>query len=300
MLVVGCFGPQPRQTTPDPMPTRIASLRRLLSLHLLAALTCMAADTKPLWHIGVKDGNNAEFALAPKGYGQFAESGFFIVGQSDAKSAWPSVHPGPIDAWAGSRPHTFTVLFGVERSVPQGTCRLVLDVIDTYHILPPTLRVEVNGQAFERTLPAGASDASIFGDPAAGKPCQVVIEFPAGLLRSGNNQINLTSIAGAWFLYDCLVLETPVGVEAGGVRELTSLASAQALPGIVERGGKSYQRIAVSIVHAGGPREVAVCVGKQELQRVQLKAGQQSVEVDRKSTRLNSSHANISYAVFCL
>src|SRR3712207_8869200 len=25
-----------------------------------------------------------------------------------------------------------------------------------------------------------------------------------------------------------------------------------------------------------------------------------SVEVDRKSTRLNSSHANISYAVFCL
>src|SRR5258707_2526641 len=26
----------------------------------------------------------------------------------------------------------------------------------------------------------------------------------------------------------------------------------------------------------------------------------QPVEVDRKSTRLNSSHANISYAVFCL
>src|SRR3712207_9019701 len=25
-----------------------------------------------------------------------------------------------------------------------------------------------------------------------------------------------------------------------------------------------------------------------------------SVEIDRKSTRLNSSHANISYAVFCL
>lgn len=261
------------------MPTRAPSLLRLLSLLLLATLTCSGVETKTLWHIGVKDGNNAEFALAPKGYGQFAESGFFIVGQSDAKSAWPYVHPGPIDAWAGSRPHTFTVLFGVERSVPQGTCRLVLDVIDTYHILPPTLRVEVNGQAFERTLPAGASDASIFGDPAAGKPCQVVIEFPAGLLRSGNNQINLTSIAGAWFLYDCLVLETPVGVEAGGVRELTSLASAQALPGIVERGGKSYQRIAVSIVHAGGPREVAVCVGKQELQRVQLKAGQQSVEV---------------------
>src|SRR3712207_8965663 len=29
-------------------------------------------------------------------------------------------------------------------------------------------------------------------------------------------------------------------------------------------------------------------------------AGQQARELDRKSTRLNSSHANISYAVFCL
>src|SRR3712207_8478214 len=29
-------------------------------------------------------------------------------------------------------------------------------------------------------------------------------------------------------------------------------------------------------------------------------AGFQSMERDRKSTRLNSSHANISYAVFCL
>src|SRR3712207_7604912 len=29
-------------------------------------------------------------------------------------------------------------------------------------------------------------------------------------------------------------------------------------------------------------------------------AGRQAVSRDRKSTRLNSSHANISYAVFCL
>src|SRR5258707_11771147 len=30
------------------------------------------------------------------------------------------------------------------------------------------------------------------------------------------------------------------------------------------------------------------------------KSGGDSVKLDRKSTRLNSSHANISYAVFCL
>src|SRR3712207_8975930 len=31
-----------------------------------------------------------------------------------------------------------------------------------------------------------------------------------------------------------------------------------------------------------------------------FQSGQQIVQRDRKSTRLNSSHANISYAVFCL
>jgi alpha-mannosidase len=257
----------------------VSGCLKLLSVLLLAALTCTATDTKTLWQIGAKDHHNAEFALAPKGYDHFAEDGFFIVGQSDAKTAWPYVHPGPIDAWAGSQPHTFTVLFGIETAVPQGTCRLLLDVIDTYHRLPPTLRVEVNDQAFERTLPAGASDASIFGNPAAGKPCQVTVEFPAALLHAGNNQINLTSIAGAWFLYDCLALETPAAVEACAVREVTALISARPLPGVVERGGKSYQRVAISVMHAGGPKEVAVCVGKKEMQRLQLKNGRQSLEV---------------------
>src|SRR3712207_8050524 len=34
--------------------------------------------------------------------------------------------------------------------------------------------------------------------------------------------------------------------------------------------------------------------------RLRRRARRQPDEVDRKSTRLNSSHANISYAVFCL
>ena len=261
------------------MTRTITSFVRLLGLLLVAALTCAAADTKTLWQIGTKDGNNAEFALAPKGYDRFAEDGFFIVGQSDSKSTWPYVQPGPVDVWAGSRAHTFTVLFGIETVASRGTCRLVLDVIDTYHRLPPTLRVKVNGEAFEQALPAGATDDSIFGNPSAGKPCQVTVEFPAALLRAGNNQINLTTIAGAWLLYDCLALETPAAFGAGSVKEATTLTSAQPLPGIVERAGKPYQRIATSIIHAGGPREVAVCVGNEELQRVQLKDGRQSVEV---------------------
>src|SRR3712207_7700009 len=48
----------------------------------------------------------------------------------------------------------------------------------------------------------------------------------------------------------------------------------------------------VEALHPQGAVVLEVDAGTRPLQR----AGQQ----DRKSTRLNSSHANISYAVFCL
>src|SRR3712207_8270399 len=40
--------------------------------------------------------------------------------------------------------------------------------------------------------------------------------------------------------------------------------------------------------------------GDEVLEGRDVRDGRVAVEPDRKSTRLNSSHANISYAVFCL
>src|SRR3712207_8889253 len=45
------------------------------------------------------------------------------------------------------------------------------------------------------------------------------------------------------------------------------------------------------------PGAVLVEVARRDLALLQVGAGRRR---DRKSTRLNSSHANISYAVFCL
>src|SRR5258707_5149337 len=45
---------------------------------------------------------------------------------------------------------------------------------------------------------------------------------------------------------------------------------------------------------------VVVVPGDQNLVRVRLPLHPSREALDRKSTRLNSSHANISYAVFCL
>src|SRR3712207_9349321 len=53
---------------------------------------------------------------------------------------------------------------------------------------------------------------------------------------------------------------------------------------------------------AAGGGGVGDGLGGRSLGRVlgQAKAGRRRTAQDRKSTRLNSSHANISYAVFCL
>ena len=178
---------------------------------------------KPLWEIGQADGGNAEFALAPKDYGQFAEDGFFIVGRSAAARDWPYVHPGPSDSWAGGREHTFTIVFGVKRTPREGACRLLLDLLDTHSRAAPRLRVEINGQPFELSLPNGGGDASIGGKLADAKPHHATVEFPASLLRAGNNRIALVNAQGSWCLYDRVALETPAAVEAIAVANPSKL-----------------------------------------------------------------------------
>src|SRR5690349_24154548 len=49
-----------------------------------------------------------------------------------------------------------------------------------------------------------------------------------------------------------------------------------------------------------GHADLELAQGGRERQRLAGQAGAVLVRVDRKSTRLNSSHVEISYAVFCL
>src|SRR3712207_7862038 len=62
--------------------------------------------------------------------------------------------------------------------------------------------------------------------------------------------------------------------------------------GEVAVGGPAQPGVAVE-----GPAALGAGVGQELLDQ---EAGVVGVAEDRKSTRLNSSHANISYAVFCL
>src|SRR5689334_7859824 len=104
-----------------------------------------AAESHTIWQIGSKDSQDTELALAPAGYRDFRDDAFFVINSSDPKKDWPYVQPGPGDSWAGGRQHTSLILFGLKAQPAAGTCRLVLDFLDTHSSGPPRIRVLVNG-----------------------------------------------------------------------------------------------------------------------------------------------------------
>ena len=259
------------------------SLRRALALFglsaVLASLNCTfaAEPARPLWQIGRPDGGNTEFAFAPGGWRQFREDGLFIVGESDPKRDWPYVHPGPSDPWAGSTPHTFAILFGL-KSAPAGECRLRVALVDTHGRAAPKLRIQVNGRAFEQTLPLGAGDRTINGQPAAGRPHTFAVAFPADLLHAGDNAVQITTVSGCWMLYDSLALDT-AGGELAAVRARTLIENVQPVPAVQMKNGALVQPVRVSLRHFGAEVDGVIRVAGAPPLPVHLKRGVASFEL---------------------
>jgi alpha-mannosidase len=251
----------------------------LLISWLSIACSSSAQTLEPLFQIGVRDQGNSEFALAPKGYRDFKEDGFYVVGLSDAKQDWPYAQPGPDDSWGGSRRHTFTILFGLKTLPSTGESRLALDFLDTHAGVPPRLRATVNQWSSEKSLPAGGGDASIFGDASQRKSSRWEIKIPAGTLKTGENVIELTTVSGSWLLYDSLKLETPAGAELGPVNRRTKLVGIQVPPVWVKRGNKIAQPVNVTFRHVGDPTNAALRLGDAPATPMTLKNGVQTIEL---------------------
>ncbi len=232
-----------------------------------------------LWEIGTADGSNAEFALAPGGYAQFRDDALFVVGSSEPKNDWPYVHPGPVDGWAGARPHTYIVLFGLQASPGAGECRLQFDLIDTHRTGPPRLRVDVNGQTFEQSLPAGAGDASVFGQPDKGQEHKFAIAFPADLLKTGDNEVRITTLSGSWMLYDSLGLTVPAGAEPGPVQSRTLLDTVRPVRALREQDGRMVQPVLVTLRHFGEDTDAVVRLHDGSATNLRLTGGLADVEL---------------------
>ena len=248
-----------------------------------AGVGAQAGDEGSLWQIGAADGRNAEFNLAPDQWAKFKADGFFVVGASDAKRDWPYVHPGPADGWAGSRQHTFAILFALKSLPVAGECRLAIRLLDTHSSGPPGLRIRVNDREFEQSLPRGAGDQSINGQADQGRPHEFVIRFPSEVLHSGDNNIQITTVSGSWMLYDWLGLTVPAGAELGAVAARTIL-QVKTVPALRETNGQTTQPIVLTLQtygeqSTGKSREGSIRVDGVIAQNFTLNSGSQDIEL---------------------
>ena len=238
---------------------------------------------KVLWQIGQTDRAASEFALAPDAFARFPyvfpDDPIFIVGRSDAKSGWPFVHPGPVDIWTGSRKHTFSVVFGLKEPPRAGEGRLVIDLVDAHHRLPPKFEVSVNGHASEYQTAAGPSD-QLESRPAKGRDQRFEVKVPADWLKAGNNTVTITTLAGSWFVYDAVTFETPEGVETMPVEAETAILGAEAAPALVRQGDRGLgQPVRLSVRHTGDATDATAKVDGGKPMPIHLEPGNQTVEI---------------------
>ena len=212
-----------------------------------------AAPAAKVFQIGVADGDYHEFALAGnyQAYPErFPHDVDFVVGKSDPKEDWPWIHPVPADAWAGSRPHRFKIMFDLPE-VAAGYYRLVLDFVDTHGAEPPGFTIGINGTELKFKLPPGHGDESL-GNAKVGKNYSLQQVFPATLLQAGKNTIALQNNQGSWALYDDVRLESGVAAPA----ELLHL-QAEALPWLKRSGTGVQRQVRVWMENLADAREPA-------------------------------------------
>jgi alpha-mannosidase len=251
-----------------------------LGLILLASLGLTRAQEKVIvFQIGKPDGDYGEFAIAgnyaafPQ---QFPHDVDFVVGQSDAQRQWPFIHPGPTDAWAGSRSHAFKITFALPDVLP-GYYRLVIDLVSTHYASPPRLTIDINGTQLSRALPLGKDDAALT-NAKAGKNYSLQQLLPSSLLRAGTNSITLVNSVGSWALYDDIRLESGAPAPPEPVR-----AEAQAVPWFkrTPAGPRRVVKVSVqNLVNASMPAEVAwTCAGQSGSQKAEVRFGDNELYV---------------------
>lgn len=211
-----------------------------------------------LWQIGERDGKPDGFALAPNRFSEFREDPLFLVGTSNPQKEWPYVQPGPADAWAGSKPHSSTVVFGLA-APPEQSCELVIHLVNTHGRVPPRVQIAINGQElFDRVLPAGGPDATIMGDLAQARPHEIQVTVPAEHLRSGTNTLNITTREGSWMIFDALLFLAPSGLKLATLADFTAVRTCRAVPALVDVNGQLKQVIEMEVLRAGETAQAEV------------------------------------------
>lgn len=220
---------------------------------IAALLLFSAASWTPLVQIGAFDRDTRDLALGPGSYARYSNDPVFVAGFSQAGRDWPYVIPGPGDAWAGTRTHTFEIRFGLGRLSPQSRVRLRAAFVETHPTNPPHFALLLNGEpAGEWSAPPGRGDAAVLGHPEQGRPVEWTPELPASALREGANRLDLVSTRGSWAVFDAVAVE---GEDVSSAPLPPGLEVSAAPPGETVRNTSSgpAREVAVRVVNAGPP-----------------------------------------------
>lgn len=249
---------------------------RKIFLAVLILATCGWSRADRLWQIGQEDGKSGEFALV--GHAEdYQNDPVFVIGSSVAAKDWPFVQPGPIDTWAGKRPHTFSIIFGLSGKPASGDCILHVALADTQERSAPLLNILINGQTFEQQTPNGGGSLVLHGEPGTPKPYSFDIHFPAELLHAGPNSIDITTVKGSWILYDAVSLNAPAGAHVQKLGTFT-LVTPQIVRALVKSDGIILQPIELTIRHNGPATLATISAEGASIQR-QIEPGSTDAEL---------------------
>ncbi|UCH33411.1 MAG: hypothetical protein JSV65_12620 [Armatimonadota bacterium] len=175
---------------------------------------------KLLWEIGTLDDSCEEFAGGPhcwdfegfKLYAEeFQETHAYTVGESRPDRDWYWIHPGPLDDFAGSKVHPWTIRFDLQ-AVPQRSLLLHIVFADTMsaaHISPPVYRVELNGRKLASLQLADGGQAGTYCVADVGVPQHYRIRVPRQALVAGSNVLVVYPEKNSYVMYDYIALREP-------------------------------------------------------------------------------------------
>jgi alpha-mannosidase len=248
-------------------------LHRLSMLGLIAMILAGSIaygqnpnSTAAIWQIGQTDSGTAELALGPADFARYPDAFpndvSFVVGVSDPKRDFCFVHPGPGDSWAGSRSHTVTILFGLDIPETAGSvpAELFIDLADTHSQNPPKLIIQINERTIEHQTPKGSGDASVNGNPAAGRSHRIRLPLEPGVLHGGNNWLSITTATGSWILYDSVSLVGSTAIRSTPPTPSTEILGVTAQPCLLRDGGKLVQPIDIQLRRIGPKAQGRVIV----------------------------------------
>ena len=255
---------------------------------LALAMLAPAASAGTVWEIGKSDNSTAEFAHAPGNFRAYKKAAFFIVGQSDAKKDWSYVQPGTIGNWVPGSPQKNEIHFALDRSV-KGKSELVLDFVDTHSTYPCKLKVELNGKSWVFEIPKGAGDGSIMGDPSKGREHVIRIPVPAKLLKKGNNKLSVTTLNGAWVLWDSLRLESDAKVKTVAVDSVIQVNSIKSENFLVWHEKKPAHEIEIELQCIGKAKGEVQLKVNGKVQPLQLQNGHQKISAYLPAVKTNTA-----------